>query len=262
MGAPPTPVPHGTDPEPGTRREDPDIELASDVGETDGPGVSRNAWADDDVENEIPLTTPFLASTMAWQSVPSHNASDAPLPMNASDRVRLVFRTVGMLAALLVGSILAVVLIVWLALPVFADEDRSALRIPRTFEQLQALNVVLQNYSHTHLVRVMIAWTTIYLLYVGMLTQFADLFRAGLHVHEHSRRCHVGHAGCAAAGLRVHCDGLDAVLPAEPLRRPGALRDSALGAAHCGLDGRRAAVRQQYAVLPHRAPVRLASDPA
>lgn len=262
MGAPPTPVPHGTDPEPGTRREDPDIELASDVGETEGLGVSRNAWADDDVENEIPLTTPFLASTMAWQSVPSHNASDAPLPMNASDRVRLVFRTVGMLAALLVGSILAVVLIVWLALPVFADEDRSALRIPRTFEQLKALNGVLQNYSHTHLVRVMIAWTTIYLLYVGMLTQFADLFRAGLHVHEHSRWCHVGHAGCAAAGLRVHCDGLDAVLPAEPLRRPGALRDSALGAAHCGLDGRRAAVRQQYAVLPHRAPVRLASDPA
>ena len=66
---------------------------------------------------------------------------------------------------LLGGAILTLVVTVRLALPVIAEEDRAALRIPRNFEQLKALNDALQHYSHTHFFRVMIAWTAIFLLY-------------------------------------------------------------------------------------------------
>lgn len=77
-----------------------------------------------------------------------------------------MLRTGCFLFLLLAGSVLAVIVVVRLSLPVFTEEDRQALRIPRNFEQLKMLNDILQNYSSQHFFRVMFAWTIIYLLYV------------------------------------------------------------------------------------------------
>lgn len=151
---------------PSAPRPAPDIELATEHPDLD-KHRTENVWADA-TDHEIQLTTPFVASSLAWQSVPSHNAHTAPLPLSAAERKRLFMRTAAVLSMLLVASALALVLIVKLALPVLSEEDRAALRIPRSFEQLQALNTVLQNYSHTHYARVLIAYTACYLLYVPL----------------------------------------------------------------------------------------------
>lgn len=138
--------------------------MASDVG-VEEEDLGANAWAEE-TDGEIHLSTPFLPSSLAWQSVPSHNDVHAAPPLSAHERRQLFVRTLAYLAVLLGGAILALIVTVRLALPVIADEDRAAIRIPRNFEQLKVLNDALQHYSHTHFIRVMIAWTSIYLLYV------------------------------------------------------------------------------------------------
>ncbi|WFC96518.1 eukaryotic translation initiation factor 3 subunit A [Malassezia brasiliensis] len=138
-----------------------DIEMASDV-RVEEEGLGANAWAEE-TDGEIHLSTPFLPSSLAWQSVPSHNDVHAPPPLSPHARRQLFVRTLAYLAVLLGGAILALIVTVRLALPVIADEDRAAIRIPRNFEQLKALNDALQHYSHTHFFRVMIAWSAIYL---------------------------------------------------------------------------------------------------
>lgn len=121
----------------------------------------------------IELDTPFLPSTLAWQSVPAHNTGNAPLPLAAPERRRLVVRTIYTLAFILVSSLAALVFILWLALPqlnayvmnrfLTLSSDRDALRLPQSITQLKELTEVLRRYSHEFYYRVMIAWVAVYL---------------------------------------------------------------------------------------------------
>jgi hypothetical protein len=51
-----------------------------------------------------------------------------------------------------------------LALTLACSEDKEALAIPRSFEQLKALNAVLQHYKEEHFARVMLCWIVVYML--------------------------------------------------------------------------------------------------
>ncbi|WFD44501.1 hypothetical protein MPSI1_003169 [Malassezia psittaci] len=121
-----------------------------------------NAWVDTDAtDQEVAMSTPFLPSALAWQSIPSRSNNGSSLDPRSQNRFTLLCRAVGVWACLLSLGALMLLLIVHSSLPVFEEQDRDALRIPRNFQQLKALNDVLQNYSHTYFFRVLIAWTAI-----------------------------------------------------------------------------------------------------
>ncbi|WFD00436.1 hypothetical protein MYAM1_003185 [Malassezia yamatoensis] len=123
---------------------------------------SSNAWVDTDAtDQEVAMSTPFLPSALAWQSIPSRSSNGSSLNPRSPNRFYLLCRAIGVWACLLSLGALILLLIVRSSLPVFEEQDRDALRIPRNFHQLQALNNVLQNYSHRYFFRVLIAWTAI-----------------------------------------------------------------------------------------------------
>lgn len=59
-------------------------------------------------------------------------------------------------SALLFGTL-------YFALPKIDDSDRQDVKIPRSFEQLKALNAVLQRYKDEYFFRVMLCWVVIYM---------------------------------------------------------------------------------------------------
>jgi len=61
------------------------------------------------------------------------------------------------LSSLLLGGTL------WIALPRVEEEDKPALRIPKSFAQLQALNTLLKKYRDIHPYRVVICYVVMYL---------------------------------------------------------------------------------------------------
>ncbi|PKI85286.1 hypothetical protein MVES1_000832 [Malassezia vespertilionis] len=117
-----------------------------------------DAWDDD-----IQLDTPFVTSSMAWQSVPSRNVHTAPISLSTAQRRKILLRTAVQFAVLFVGGTIVLSLALWLALPELDNGDREALRIPRSFEQLHTLNKVLKRYNEEHYTRVMLVFVCLYL---------------------------------------------------------------------------------------------------
>lgn len=66
--------------------------------------------------------------------------------------------------ALFVGSILGLWLLMHALLPPIDDEHREKLKLPKSFDELQALNEVLQVYKERHWWRVIGCFSTVYLL--------------------------------------------------------------------------------------------------
>lgn len=138
-----------------------DIELVPSSSED---SVRLTVYNDDDEDdNEIRFDTPFLASSLAWQSVPSHNAADAPLPLSRAEMKRLILRTMTTTSLILMASMALLALILYLALPTFSEEEQAALRIPRSLEQLKSLLQIFGKYSQDHYYRVMLAWISVFL---------------------------------------------------------------------------------------------------
>lgn len=123
----------------------------------------RSLYGSDALDEEIHMDSPFVSQALDYQSVPAQNAADLPLPIASGERRRLLLRSALKLLLLLGGSIVMLVLTLWIALPLIEPKDRAALRLPRSFEQLQKLERVLQRYSHEHVARVMFSWVTIML---------------------------------------------------------------------------------------------------
>lgn len=128
------------------------IELSAQRGAPFDPG-----------EAELRLETPFLDTTVEWQGVAHYNDSNAPLPLSPSQRKRLIVRSASKFALLLFGSFVVLAFMLWLLLPTVEGQDRGALRIPLSIEQLHALFSVLQKYTSNHYARTMFAWICILL---------------------------------------------------------------------------------------------------
>lgn len=78
-------------------------------------------------------------------------------------RNRTLLRAAMQFVILLVLCAALLTLTLYFVLPKIDDADRPAIKIPRTFEQLKALNAVLQRYKDEYFFRVMFCWTVIYM---------------------------------------------------------------------------------------------------
>ncbi|WFD19723.1 hypothetical protein MCAP1_001959 [Malassezia caprae] len=123
-------------------------------------GIRLDEEAGDD---EIHLDTPFLASTLAWQSLPAYHESHAPLPLPPVERRRLIVRTVSVAMTLFALSAIFVAIVLLFALPPMTSEERAAMRIPRSLQQLQQLGEVFSKYNEEHMGAIMFAWVTVFL---------------------------------------------------------------------------------------------------
>ncbi|EPQ54303.1 hypothetical protein GLOTRDRAFT_111626 [Gloeophyllum trabeum ATCC 11539] len=88
-----------------------------------------------------------------FPSAAGHQPSSRRLLVNAAIKMALVF----VVSTLVLGGTL------WLALPPLDEEDRPTLRIPKSFEQLQALNELLKKYRDIYPFRIVVCFVTTYL---------------------------------------------------------------------------------------------------
>ncbi|TFK50046.1 hypothetical protein OE88DRAFT_1726598 [Heliocybe sulcata] len=84
---------------------------------------------------------------------PGGQPSSRKLLFNAAIKMALVF----LISTAVLGGTL------WLALPPLDEEDRPTLRIPKSFDQLQALNQLLKKYRDIYPFRIVVCFVTTYL---------------------------------------------------------------------------------------------------
>ncbi|PWN49895.1 hypothetical protein IE53DRAFT_122629 [Violaceomyces palustris] len=89
--------------------------------------------------------------------------SSEPMIMSPEQRRKTLIRSALQLLALFLVCSVGLGGTLWLALPVIDDSDRPFLRIPRSFDQLQDLNRVLQHYKDENFGRVMLSWFIVYM---------------------------------------------------------------------------------------------------
>ncbi|CAO1629673.1 unnamed protein product [Sympodiomycopsis kandeliae] len=81
----------------------------------------------------------------------------------AQERRRVIVRAFAQLAILFVVCTLIIAGTLYIALPDIDEEDKAAFRIPKNFDQLKALNNVLQRYKDENFGRVMLCWIVVYM---------------------------------------------------------------------------------------------------
>ncbi|KDQ57252.1 hypothetical protein JAAARDRAFT_178898 [Jaapia argillacea MUCL 33604] len=103
----------------------------------------------------LPTDTTNTTTTSYGTTLLSHESprNSRKLLFNAALKMAMVF----LVSTALLGGTL------WLALPTLDEEDRPDLRIPKSFEQLQALNSLLKKYRDIYPVRIVICFVTTYL---------------------------------------------------------------------------------------------------
>ncbi|PWN30736.1 hypothetical protein BDZ90DRAFT_216408, partial [Jaminaea rosea] len=79
------------------------------------------------------------------------------------ERRRIVVRAFAQLAILFVVCAVIMGGTLYFALPDIEDEDKPAFKIPKNFDQLKALNSVLQRYKDENFGRVMLCWIMVYM---------------------------------------------------------------------------------------------------
>lgn len=105
-----------------------------------------------------------------WSAIP-RPLSSHQLPSGTSDlstltraqRKQLILRALLQLLALFIVCLVGLGGTLWLALPVISPDDKPFFKIPRSFDDLRALNTVLQHYKSEHFFRVLLCWTIVYL---------------------------------------------------------------------------------------------------
>lgn len=101
-----------------------------------------------------------------WSAIPRRVSSTpaAELPtLSRAQRKQLIVRALLQLLVLFVVCLVGLGGTLWLALPVISPEDKPLFKIPRSFDDLRALNTVLQHYKSEHFARVLLCWTIVYL---------------------------------------------------------------------------------------------------
>lgn len=112
-------------------------------------------------DHEEDSWTPLLPSASSdnsiYGAIPSISRDGRPsssrLLWSAAVRMAVVF----VASSLVLGSIL------WIALPTLQDEDRESLHIPTSFDDLQALNALLNKYRDIYPYRIVVCYITTYL---------------------------------------------------------------------------------------------------
>lgn len=103
-----------------------------------------------------------------WSAIPRRTPSaavgaDDVVALPRAQRNQLLVRALVQLLALFVVCLIGLAGTLWLALPVISPEDKEHLKIPRSFDDLQQLNTVLQHYKSEHFARVLLCWVVVYM---------------------------------------------------------------------------------------------------
>lgn len=104
-----------------------------------------------------------------WSTIPRSNRRAAALNEDSTEllttqqRRQLLMRALMQLVVLFVVCLVGLGGTLWLALPVISPDDKPLFKIPRNFDDLKALNGILQHYKNEHFVRVLICWFIVYL---------------------------------------------------------------------------------------------------
>jgi len=201
-------------------------------------------------DDEIHLDTPFMPSTLAWQSLPAYHESHAPLPLPPVERRRLIVRTVSMAMTLLALSAIFVAMVLLLALPPMTPEERAALRVPHSFHQLQQLGEVFSKYNEEHMGAVMTVWVTVFLLCVySTYHQHPSLLDPRCHVHDDPGRRPLERPHRTPARMRVHCQWRYTMLPSQLVCGGDRACHAALAKSHRCVEVRHTAVPTPHALL-------------
>ncbi|KAG1799514.1 hypothetical protein EV424DRAFT_1439760 [Suillus variegatus] len=108
-------------------------------------------------DDRAPLLAPESETGSLYGATPAHlqasHTSSPRLLLKAAIRMAAVF----ILSTILLGGTL------WLTLPTLDEADRPSLRIPKSFVQLQALNVILKKYRDIYPFRIVICYAITYL---------------------------------------------------------------------------------------------------
>ncbi|UTT88733.1 hypothetical protein NDA17_003529 [Ustilago hordei] len=124
-----------------------------DLGSRTNTTATTSDEEDDDPWSAIPRRMPASLSTSM--------ASGSIAMLTRAQRRQLLWRALAQFLALFAISLVGLAATLWLALPVIAPEDKRALRMPRSFEELQALNSVLGHYRDSHFYRVLLSWVLV-----------------------------------------------------------------------------------------------------
>ncbi|KIJ66759.1 hypothetical protein HYDPIDRAFT_26181 [Hydnomerulius pinastri MD-312] len=119
--------------------------------------VTVEQYHDDPQSDHTPLLNPGSDSGSVYGATPGHSQDPRPsssrLLFSAAIRMAAVF----LISSLLLGGVL------WLALPTLQPDDRPLLRIPKSFDDLQALNGLLKKYRDIYPYRIVICYVITYL---------------------------------------------------------------------------------------------------
>ncbi|KAK1229094.1 hypothetical protein PQX77_007856 [Marasmius sp. AFHP31] len=105
------------------------------------------------IDDQAPLLTP---------QTPSYGVVTPRSPTRPSSR-KLVFNATLKMLCIFLASTIVLGTVLWVALPTLEEEDRPQLRIPRSFEQLQQLNLLLKKYRDIYPYRIVICYIVTYL---------------------------------------------------------------------------------------------------
>lgn len=99
---------------------------------------------------------------------PQPDVNDDPLdpnykPVTAAERQRILLSAGIKLAVVFSICLIVLVLTLYLSLPRIEPDDKASFKIPRSFEDLKALNTLLQKYKQRHNARVLLSWVSLYL---------------------------------------------------------------------------------------------------
>ncbi|KAI6155373.1 hypothetical protein BKA82DRAFT_4077799 [Pisolithus tinctorius] len=112
-------------------------------------------------EQEEDSRTPLLPSTASdnniYGAIPSISHHERPTSS------QLLFSAAIRMAVVFVASSLVLGGVLWIALPTLQDDDRESLHIPTSFDDLQALNALLNKYRDIYPYRIVICYVTTYL---------------------------------------------------------------------------------------------------
>ncbi|KAI6025776.1 hypothetical protein F5J12DRAFT_447938 [Pisolithus orientalis] len=112
-------------------------------------------------EQEEDSRTPLLPSTASdnniYGAIPSISHDQRPTSS------QLLFSAAIRMAVVFVASSLVLGGVLWIALPTLQDDDRESLHIPTSFDDLQALNALLNKYRDIYPYRIVICYVTTYL---------------------------------------------------------------------------------------------------
>lgn len=124
----------------------------------------RNGHEDDEEEDEDDgSTTPHVIHVRQGESREGSELEATQAKAASVERRRTIVRAFAQLAILFVVCAIVMGGTLYFALPTLDEEDKPDFKVPKNFDQLKALNAVLQRYKDENYGRVMLCWITVYM---------------------------------------------------------------------------------------------------